>query len=155
MRPPAVSILFFAAVPAMLAAGVFSARAPAPPASAARETPAHGAGAQTLAPPEIDFYPAYLALDPAAPMNEAGANAVFNPADPYGGLPQTEGYDLVAAYCSACHSLRVVMQQRPTPRRWDELLDWMVEKQGMAEPDPETRAAIRAYLVRHFSTQSE
>lgn len=154
MRPPAVSLLLFAAVAVLFAAGFFSVRAPEPPSSASRNASAQ-AYAQKLAAPEIDFYPAYLALDPSAPADDAGARAAFNPADAYGGLPQTEGFDLVAGWCASCHSLRIVMQQRPTPARWDELLDWMVEKQGMAEPDPETRAAIRAYLARHFSTQAE
>lgn len=152
MRPPAVSVLLFASVPALLAAGFFSVRAPRP---ATTEPAQHVAPSPSDAPPEVDFYPTYLALDPAASFGAASMGVSFNPADPFGGLPQTDGYDLVAAYCSACHSLRIVMQQRLTPERWDELLDWMVQKQGMIEPDAEIRAQIRAYLVRHFSTEAE
>jgi cytochrome c len=99
---------------------------------------------------EVDFITPYFALDPSAPVDAEAAQAAFNPADPYGGLPQTEGFDLVAAQCSACHSLNVVMQQSLPRERWDALLDWMVARQKMPAPDARTRAAILDYLAQNF-----
>ena len=98
-----------------------------------------------------DFAPAFNALDPSFDIAAATASA-FDPADDYFGLPREGAYELVYGFCGSCHSLRIVMQQRATSARWDELLEWMVEKQGMAEPAPEDRSAMLAYLAKHFGS---
>jgi len=99
---------------------------------------------------EIDYAPAYPALDPFRAIGAERRETPFNPADDYWGLPRSDGFETVAAYCSACHSLEIVMQQRQTRDGWDYLLTWMAEKQGMAPPPPETRAEILDYLTREF-----
>jgi len=53
--------------------------------------------------------------------------------------------------CSACHSIRLVTQQGLTRERWDGLLDWMVEKQGMPALEPDERAEILEYLANHYA----
>lgn len=98
---------------------------------------------------EIDFAPAYFALDPSAPVDMV-ARAQFNPADAYGGLPQTEGFDLVAAYCSACHSLRLVMQQGQDSAGWEAIIAKMTAVNGMAAPGAEDQRIIAGYLAREF-----
>lgn len=103
---------------------------------------------------EIDYAPDYSALDPLTPAVGSAARDLFNPQDDYWGLPRTTGYEETAAYCTACHSLRIVMQQRQTREGWDYLLTWMSEKQGMAPPHPEDRETILNYLAEHF-TDSE
>jgi len=50
-------------------------------------------------------------------------------------------------------STEIIKQQRITDHRWDELWRWMVEAQGMAEPEPETKALILAYLKTNFSSE--
>lgn len=77
---------------------------------------------------------------PGAPAPEQGA-----------ALPPGEGRDEVEGLCSACHSIRMVTQQRLSRDRWDELLDWMVAEQGMAELDADTRDRILDYLATHLS----
>jgi hypothetical protein len=57
---------------------------------------------------------------------------------------------LVDQNCTACHSIRIVMQQHATEERWDHLLTWMVEEQGMWEMPEEERATVLAYLTEHF-----
>ena len=81
------------------------------------------------------------ALSPAVAQDEGAG----------GGLPEGEGRDTVSAICSGCHSLRLVKQQGMSRKRWDHLLDWMVEKQGMPELDPETRDTVLDYLAENFS----
>ncbi|GAB4526446.1 MAG: hypothetical protein Tsb0010_09810 [Parvularculaceae bacterium] len=101
-------------------------------------------------PPEIAYGLPYDALKPLEFSTVAAARAVFDPEDAYSGLPRDEGYALVDAYCTACHSLQIVMQQRYARAGWDRRLDWMVETQGMAAMPPEDRAIILDYLARHF-----
>ncbi|WDI30230.1 hypothetical protein PUV54_09680 [Hyphococcus flavus] len=99
---------------------------------------------------EINYAPAYLALTPYAKRQEKGHSSKFDPLDEYWGLPRSDGVENVSAYCGACHSLQIVMQQRQTHEGWDYLLTWMVKKQGMAELTPDTRDEILDYLTREF-----
>ena len=52
--------------------------------------------------------------------------------------------------CGACHSLRLVQQQGLSRERWDELLAWMVEEQGMAELPAAERELVLDYLAEHY-----
>ncbi len=70
--------------------------------------------------------------------------------DDFGGLAAAPGQEAVFYTCNVCHSVRLVTQQRLPRQRWDELLDWMVEKQGMAELDPEDRGLILDYLATYY-----
>ena len=65
-------------------------------------------------PKEPDFAPVFNVLDPSFDIAETKASA-FDPNDDYYGLPRSEGHEEVFAYCSGCHSLRIVMQQHATP----------------------------------------
>lgn len=68
----------------------------------------------------------------------------------YGGLPPGDGREIVYGICNACHSVKLVMQQGMSRKRWDHLLDWMVEQQGMSQLDAETRGTVLDYLSEHF-----
>ena len=70
------------------------------------------------------------------------------------GLPKGEGREEVAALCSTCHSLQIIKQQGLDAERWDGLMDWMTEKQGMPALDPEDRTRIVSYLAEHYGPQS-
>lgn len=70
-----------------------------------------------------------------------------------GGLPEGPGAEDTYYQCIACHSTEIIKQQRVTDHRWDELWDWMVEAQGMVEPDDATRKIILAYLKTNFSSE--
>ena len=65
--------------------------------------------------------------------------------------PRTEGYEEVGYFCGSCHSLAIVKQQGLSRPHWDELFDWMIEEQGMAELAPDERALYLDYLARHFN----
>lgn len=99
---------------------------------------------------ELNFAPSYAALNPYANAGSQAGATLFDPSDDYWGLPRKHGYDTVAAYCGACHSLQIVMAQRQPREGWDYLLNWMVEKQGMAPPAAETRAEMLNYLSSEF-----
>jgi cytochrome c len=65
-------------------------------------------------------------------------------------MPDQPGKEEVFYTCNACHSIHLVTQQRLPRERWDQLLDWMVKKQGMAELTAEERGVILEYLATHY-----
>lgn len=94
--------------------------------------------------------------DPLDPMTALRARAMTEAADgneEFGGLPDGEGAEETYYQCVACHSTEIIKQQRVTDHRWDELWTWMVEEQGMAEPDEETKEIILTYLKENFSAE--
>lgn len=94
--------------------------------------------------------------DPLDPMtalmarpDEAGGEGNLE----LGGLPDGPGAEDTYYQCVACHSTEIIKQQQVTDHRWDELWTWMVEAQGMVEPDDETRKVILTYLKANFSSE--
>ena len=65
-------------------------------------------------------------------------------------LVKGNGMEETDAYCSSCHSLQIVIQQGLSESGWDELLDWMVEEQGMEEIEPSDRQKVVKYLAKHY-----
>jgi mono/diheme cytochrome c family protein len=65
-------------------------------------------------------------------------------------LPEGPGREEVFYNCYACHSFRIIKQQRLPESTWDELMDWMVEKQAMPPLSPDDRKAIVKYLGKHY-----
>ena len=89
---------------------------------------------------------AYLAT-----LRGEGAGATAAPAPDFGpDWPTGPGQVEAGRLCNSCHSLAIVKQQGLSRATWDDLLDWMVEEQGMAEQTPEQRALILDYLATHF-----
>lgn len=82
----------------------------------------------------------------SGPGLPAAAQSVSDDADQWDGLAPGRGREEVFYQCQPCHSLAIVKQQRLSRRVWDETLVWMVEEQGMPEPDPAEREAILEYL---------
>jgi hypothetical protein len=68
-------------------------------------------------------------------------------------LPEGPGKEETFYLCHGCHSFRLVAQQGLSRSRWDKLLDWMVEEQGMAALDGEDRALVLDYLSTHFNEE--
>ena len=59
--------------------------------------------------------------------------------DPQSGLVKAEGFNLVLAHCSACHSPALITQNAMSRGRWLETIRWMQDTQklwplGEAEP---------------------
>lgn len=68
-------------------------------------------------------------------------------------LPDDKGKEEVEIYCGACHSLRLVVQQRMKKDAWDELLDWMVDEHGMDQIPTDDRVLVLDYLAKHLNTK--
>ncbi len=72
----------------------------------------------------------------------------------WAGLPPGVGREDVFYLCQACHSLKTVLQQRLSREDWDETLVWMVEEQGMPEPEPAEYARLLDYLGAYLSPET-
>ena len=66
-------------------------------------------------------------------------------------LPEGPGKEETFYACHGCHSFRLVAQQGLSRKRWDEMLDWMVEEQGMPELEGGERELILDYLAAHYN----
>ncbi|WP_428647987.1 hypothetical protein [Roseibium sp.] len=69
----------------------------------------------------------------------------------FGVLKVAEGVEETYYTCTACHSERIVAQQGLSRAHWDELMEWMVEEQGMNEIDEPDRTLILDYLSEHYN----
>ena len=61
-----------------------------------------------------------------------------------------EGAEATHAYCTACHSERIVAQQGLTREGWEEVLEYMVEEQGMTSIEEPDRDRVLGYLSTHY-----
>lgn len=68
----------------------------------------------------------------------------------FGRLVDGKGAEATYYACTGCHSDMLVAQQGLSRERWDELIDWMIEEQGMAEIERGERELILDYLSRNY-----
>ena len=61
-----------------------------------------------------------------------------------------EGATEAHAYCTVCHSGRLVVQQGLTREGWEEVLEYMVEEHGMNPIDGPDHERILGYLSTHY-----
>lgn len=80
----------------------------------------------------------------------AAASAAAPPARNLGLLVAGEGAVETHAYCTPCHSERIVAQQGLTRSDWDELLEQMVEEHEMNPIEEPYRARVLDYLAAHY-----
>lgn len=70
--------------------------------------------------------------------------------DPASGLIRAEGWELVIAHCSACHSINLVRQNRGDGAHWLKLIRWMQDKHNLWDLGP-AEEPIVAYLAEHYA----
>lgn len=68
------------------------------------------------------------------------------------GLKVAPGFDLVKAHCTACHSGKLVAQNKNTKEGWKQLITWMQETQGLWDLG-ESEGIILEYLAQQYSPQ--
>jgi len=71
------------------------------------------------------------------------------------GFPEAPGQDLVIAHCTACHSGKLVQQNRATRHGWSELIRWMQQTQGLWALAPEIESKLLDYLTAHYGPNQE
>jgi cytochrome c5 len=85
----------------------------------------------------------------AAPAS-TGARAI----DPATGFVIDDGMELVVGTCTACHSSKLVIQNRGTRRDWEELLRWMQKNHNLWTLDEQVRGTILDYLTRNYAPEA-
>ena len=94
--------------------------------------------------------PVEIAQASSAQDDQSGASQ--NSEEDFGQLVVADGVETTYYACTACHSEMIVAQQGKTRKDWDEMLDWMVEEQGMSELPEKDREIILDYLAEHYNT---
>lgn len=75
---------------------------------------------------------------------------LFGQADPSVQLPADENLALVRAHCTACHSAKLITQNRGDKQEWLRLIRWMQKTQGLWPIPPEAEKKIIDYLVKYY-----
>jgi len=68
------------------------------------------------------------------------------------GLVYAEGFDIVRGTCTACHSAKLVTQNRATRAGWTEMIRWMQAKQGLWDLGT-NEPIILNYLATHYAPE--
>ena len=95
---------------------------------------------------------ALLAAGVALVLSAAGMGS--GTPDEYFGLPDDTGREEVMAYCGACHSMKLVVQQGLTRADWAEVLVEMYEEQDMEVLEKEDAKLILDYLAKHIGPEN-
>jgi hypothetical protein len=88
-----------------------------------------------------------LGLSTIAPSIQAQQQTIY---DPITGFVVSENYEIVRAHCTACHSAKLVTQNRMTRDNWLETIRWMQKSQGLW-PLGVQEQKILDYLESHYS----
>ena len=68
----------------------------------------------------------------------------------YGELKIAKGVDVTYDNCTECHSEQIVAHQGQTRQGWEDLLAWMVEKQGAPQIEEPDHTIILDYLATNY-----
>jgi len=70
------------------------------------------------------------------------------------GLIQEDGWQLVQANCSECHSTQIIAQNSGSREVWKSRITWMQETQGLGELETEVENSILDYLATHYGQRA-
>ncbi len=75
--------------------------------------------------------------------------------DAFTGFKKTGDWELVRNNCVACHSAKLITQQRGTAEQWLAMIRWMQAKQNLWQFDPDTEKRIIAYLAENYPPEAD
>lgn len=75
--------------------------------------------------------------------------------DAFTGLKMTGDWELARNNCIACHSAKLITQQRGSKGQWLKLIRWMQAEQNLWQFDPDTETRIITYLADNYPPQAE
>ena len=86
----------------------------------------------------------------------AGSAAADEPEiDEFSSFPKTGDWELVRANCIACHSPKLITQQRGSAAQWLAMIRWMQKKQNLWEFEPDVERRIVAWLAENYPPSDE
>ena len=68
------------------------------------------------------------------------------------GLKAAKGLEVVRANCTACHSAKLVTQNRASREGWEDMIDWMQATQGLWDLGDQEPIIVN-YLAEHYGPQ--
>ncbi len=71
------------------------------------------------------------------------------------GLKMSEDWVLVRNNCIACHSPKLITQQRGDAAQWLAVIRWMQKKQNLWQFDTDTEGKIIAYLAKNYPPRAD
>jgi len=83
-----------------------------------------------------------------------GATANTVEVDSLTGLKMAGDWELVRGNCIACHSAKLITQQRGTAAQWLAIIRWMQKKQNLWQFDPDTEKRIISYLAGNYPPEA-
>ncbi|GAB3273092.1 hypothetical protein GCM10027347_45210 [Larkinella harenae] len=86
------------------------------------------------------------------PHSESAADSLKR--DPSTGLVADEHLTLVVAQCTACHSSKLILQNRFTRDGWKEKIRWMQRTQKLWDLG-ESEPVILDYLVKYYGPEQK
>jgi mono/diheme cytochrome c family protein len=96
--------------------------------------------------------PAWLAIGAIiVGLATAAVPAASQSDDENFGLPDGKGRDEVMSYCAACHSLKLVSQQKLPRYVWEELLVIMTQRHGMPKLPADEEKLVLNYLAQQLA----
>ena len=75
--------------------------------------------------------------------------------DPVTGLKAIGDWELVRNNCTACHSAKLITQQRGTEAQWLAMIRWMQKKQNLWQFEPDTEQRIVRYLAENYTPEAD
>ncbi len=70
-------------------------------------------------------------------------------------LKMAGDWELVRNNCVACHSPKLVTQQRGSRAQWLKMIRWMQESQNLWQFDPDTESRILDYLAEYYPPREQ
>lgn len=70
------------------------------------------------------------------------------------GLIQEDGWQLVQANCTECHTSQIIMQNSGSREVWKSRIVWMQETQGLGELEVDVEDSILDYLAANYGQRA-
>jgi hypothetical protein len=75
--------------------------------------------------------------------------------DPASELKMSGDWELVRNNCTACHSTKLITQQRASAAQWLGIIRWMQATQNLWQFDPSVEQKIVAYLADSYPPRQD
>lgn len=97
--------------------------------------------------------PAEIRLEPGVSQNTSTiADEVVDGKDAATGFVVDEGFEIVKATCTGCHSSAIVLQNRFTREGWKAKIVWMQQTQGLWDLG-DNESVILDYLAKYHAPE--